>query len=386
MKQIDRIIILISIVYVFIYKIILFNKSNIYIYIINPLVWMILALITYFTLFNKTNKKFLYQKEVKIITFIISLIYIILFYFFGIYKEFNQNPYSTTLSGIFINLFSIMLVILLQEFMRSIFVNLNHKSKYLNYILVFILFFFYEVNFSTLLRLFDSLDNFFNAFIKELIPIISVNLLMIYLSKVSSFKGPFIYRLVVTIPRLTIYIIPNYSLIIELLFNLIPPIFIYLTIKYVISKKGHNIPVRILKEINPKRWLVTFLIIIFLVCFSIGLFPIRPVVILSASMEPTLKQGDLVIIESCDITDIKVGDIVEYKKDNIEIIHRVIEINNYTELELITKGDNNKNKDQKPVKKEDLIGKYKFHLPYLGYPTYILYKLMGNNNSEEINR
>ncbi len=60
------------------------------------------------------------------------------------------------------------------------------------------------------------------------------------------------------------------------------------------------------------------------------------------SMEPLFQTGDLVIIVKS--TDIKIGDIIVYKKKagNGFIIHRVIEIRNVSnELYYVTKGDNN---------------------------------------------
>lgn len=75
-------------------------------------------------------------------------------------------------------------------------------------------------------------------------------------------------------------------------------------------------------------------------------------IILTGSMEPELKINDMVLIKKTD--KFKENDIVVYKNKNIETIHRVIEIN---DDEVITKGDNNNQKDV-PIKKEQITGKY----------------------------
>ena len=48
-------------------------------------------------------------------------------------------------------------------------------------------------------------------------------------------------------------------------------------------------------------------------------------------------------------------------------LHRVIQIDSVNHL-FYTKGDNNPQKDENPVPFENLIGKVKFSIPYIGYP------------------
>lgn len=62
------------------------------------------------------------------------------------------------------------------------------------------------------------------------------------------------------------------------------------------------------------------------------------------SMDPTLKQGDAVLLEGIDrIEDIKPGLIVRIDEGKKTTIHRVAEAKS---LFVITKGDNNKKEDQ----------------------------------------
>ena len=76
--------------------------------------------------------------------------------------------------------------------------------------------------------------------------------------------------------------------------------------------------------------------------------------ITSGSMWPSLKRGDLILIEGIDgKEEIKINDIIVYKNPKGFTIHRVIEINEDT---LVTKGDAN-NVNDPPVKYEEIIGK-----------------------------
>lgn len=118
------------------------------------------------------------------------------------------------------------------------------------------------------------------------------------------------------------------------------------------------------------NWIPTFIFLIVFMLFVIGIFPIRPVSIASGSMEPSIMTGDMVIISSLENDEIKVGDVVEYKRDNYSVIHRVIEIvpeqgYNYYK----TQGDNNNTPDRDLVPHEAIVGKVKMRIPYLGWIT-----------------
>jgi ATP-binding cassette subfamily B protein len=75
------------------------------------------------------------------------------------------------------------------------------------------------------------------------------------------------------------------------------------------------------------------------------------------SMYPTLKSGDVGIVEKCSIADIQIGDIIVFKQNGKLVAHRLVKIivNDGTHL-LVAKGDKNKHPD-KPFTTEAFIGK-----------------------------
>ena len=90
-------------------------------------------------------------------------------------------------------------------------------------------------------------------------------------------------------------------------------------------------------------------------------FKYKTAIILSGSMEPTLQIDDLVIVKKVD--DVRVGDIVSfYDKDNKEIMHRIVEIDND---KVITKGDANNVKDEE-ITKDKITGIYVGKIKYVG--------------------
>ena len=83
-------------------------------------------------------------------------------------------------------------------------------------------------------------------------------------------------------------------------------------------------------------------------------------VVLTGSMEPTLKVNELVFVVKAD--EYKEGDIVVYQKDNELIIHRIMLINGD---QVVTQGDNNPVADD-PVPMGSIKGKMKFSIPFIG--------------------
>ena len=96
-------------------------------------------------------------------------------------------------------------------------------------------------------------------------------------------------------------------------------------------------------------------------------FGYRLLHVLSASMEPAIGCGDLILVKSCGPENVRPGDdITYYVNQEVLITHRVIEIRTelYGEqgLWFITKGLNN-NIEDLPVEAGQLLGKVTMRLP-----------------------
>lgn len=103
----------------------------------------------------------------------------------------------------------------------------------------------------------------------------------------------------------------------------------------------------------------------YLIIFIPKLFGYNPLVVISGSMEPTLKVGGLLYYEEIDINDFKEKDILVYElKDHI-ISHRVVE---HLDNGFITKGDANNSYDSSIVSDNQVLGRgTNWSIPFLGY-------------------
>ena len=95
---------------------------------------------------------------------------------------------------------------------------------------------------------------------------------------------------------------------------------------------------------------------------------------MSYSMVPTFSRGAVVIsvkVNQKDLEKLKIGDILHYKSKNGDVIHRIIDIKKDNEGNFIfqTQGDNNGAPDSNWVNPEQVIGKIKIYIPYIGYPS-----------------
>lgn len=96
-----------------------------------------------------------------------------------------------------------------------------------------------------------------------------------------------------------------------------------------------------------------------------------PMIVLTDSMLPDIKSGDLIICKTADADSIRVDDVISFfdpvGNGTSVVTHRVIEIvDENGKLSFITKGDNNNTEDKEPVPAENLVGVYKTRIPGAG--------------------
>ncbi len=92
---------------------------------------------------------------------------------------------------------------------------------------------------------------------------------------------------------------------------------------------------------------------------SLGRF--TPLIVLTDSMYPEIKAGDLIICEKVEATDIVKGDVISFfdpaGNGSSVVTHRVTEL--YTEdgkIYFRTRGDNNNTEDRLAVPEDNLVG------------------------------
>lgn len=99
--------------------------------------------------------------------------------------------------------------------------------------------------------------------------------------------------------------------------------------------------------------------------------PLKPLIVKSGSMEPTIKTGSLLLVmeqgKSTSRINYVNGDIITFKVKNEFISHRIVEIQKKDGFRyFVTKGDANQTPDTSLVAEKNVVGKTSLAVPYIG--------------------
>ena len=107
-----------------------------------------------------------------------------------------------------------------------------------------------------------------------------------------------------------------------------------------------------------------------LIFFMLGLLPLKPIAIVSNSMANVFSKGDIVLYSNYQ--SLHVNDIIVFQSQNKIMVHRIVNIKEQNGKNFYqTKGDQNKTTDNVLVTEEQILGIYRFHIKYIGYPAIV---------------
>lgn len=123
-----------------------------------------------------------------------------------------------------------------------------------------------------------------------------------------------------------------------------------------------------------KIWSIvsTILVVLMVLCavFLMGsrLLGFQCYTVISGSMQPKYKVGDLLYVKDVDVNSIKVGDDITFilNEDLVVATHQVVRVDAENHR-FYTKGLANQIEDQDPVHFNNVIGVPQFSIPKLGY-------------------
>ncbi len=347
--------------------------------IISPLLLVTIVIYTYFLLPKAQRRiKYKYEKIQNVI--IIVFIYMIIYFLSGLIFGYSYSIYSKDLLTLIKNIYTVVIIIFFSEYIRNKLV-INSNDNYINNIIISIVLVLIPFNFSYFFRnIFPSIVGF-KYIASQIIPSLIMSVTLTYLSRKCGLISTLICNLFLGLIAVVLPILPNIPWILSSLLKIGLAMFLYFNINYfelMYDRKYH----RYLLNKNTKSTTILFIIVIILIMFILKFFKYYPISILSNSMENTFSRGDVAIIEKFDkryLEQIKINDIIYYKKYDKLIIHRIVNIELINNKVIITtKGDNNSDVDSWKVYEEDIIGIMKGKIPFLGYPAVWLNEVINN--------
>lgn len=350
-----------------------FNRRPFFIYTIKPLIWVLTAFIIYKFPKYRIESKRKYKKFLREWVIYLAFMYIAFEVFGGFIHGFGKSPYSLTLLGFLQNYVLLFGTLIGKETARAYIVNNgSKKSVYIRMVIAGILFTLINIPLYRAMQLKQSFE--IVQFIgEEVLPDLCISIMATYLVYLGGPQLSFIYIGIIKGVQYISPILPNLKWITTAIIGGLCPIFSMMFLQYSYLKESKKLKRHEDKNENPAGWIVTTLAAVFIFWFSIGVFPIYPSVITTGSMKPIIKPGDMVLVRRLKIADIKVGDIVQYKKDNMYIFHRVIEVvEDKDEIKYKTKGDNNTIADSDLISIDMIKGKVIKAIPKIGWLTLII--------------
>ena len=376
-KSVTIFVLIFILVYFLFSQFYLRTLGNLYTYIINPLFFVVMALILLFTIKSpyKTDK---YKKSITFYVIVTIISYAIIFLLSGLFLTYGKNPYANTFKGIALNMYSMGLVVVCIEYIRYKLINNVFKNdQKIIFLLIVVIFTMRDIPFNTLVNSLNIYFLFKTIFV-TIIPSAIRNILFTYIAIYTDYKPAIIYQLIMYLVYWLPPVLPNSPWVFTSIMDILFPLILFLYCMYEVSSRDKLHLYRLSNPLEPKGLIPLTACIVLIIWFAIGIFPIKPIGIASGSMMPTLYIGDLVIIRKCNANNIKEDDIIEYQRKDFSVIHRVVEkYQKDGETFFITKGDNNSSPDSEPVSEQKLKGKVVLRIPYLAMPTIWIDALSG---------
>lgn len=326
-------------------------------------------------LLKKKKVSSINKRQVTILMLIFAMLYLGIFYLFGLYFGFVRTKIALSFSTLFKYIIPISIVIVASEIMRELFLSrkvvIKLKSKKLDIspILTFISMVIIDLLIYTDIYNLAKLEDFLTILGFVFFASLSCNLLYNYITVRYGSKGIIIYRLITVLFMYIFPIIPDMYVFFRSFLRLLYPYIIYLVFEKLYSKNDYiTLRQEKRKEIiyNTLLIIIATLLVMLISCkFTYGV-----IVVGSESMTGTLNKGDAVIFEKYDDQEIEIGQVIIFDYNGIQTIHRVVDIQKVNgEYRYYTKGDANKRNDEDYRNSDDIYGLVKLKVQYIGYPT-----------------
>lgn len=345
--------------------------------IIKPLLWCgVLTIIWVFPRFHskapaKTRESIIWWSVIFAIIFIVVQVCAGLLYGFG------KSPYSRSIIGILLNILTVGTMVAARETARSYFVNsFIKKEKLVVFLLIALFMTMLEYPLSKFERLNDT-EALVKFVAQYLVPDFCQNLFATYLAFLGGSIPAAAYMGILKAFHWLSPILPNLKWIITALIGIMCPVFFLTAMQNIYLKEIRAVKKSDSDNESPISWMITCILSIGIVWFSVGVFPIYPSVIATGSMEPLIMPGDVILVEKImkeeDTEELNKGDIIQFRMEDFLVSHRIIEIvEGEKGKSYRTKGDNNNSADSDLVLPQDIKGKIVQIVPKVGWPTLLI--------------
>lgn len=294
----------------------------------------------------------------------------------GFLFGFGQSPYDRSIRGILLNIGKVGTALVAREYIRSYLINYFCKDKnQKSLIWITVVMTAIQLNINACLRL-SSLKDVVLFSAEQFLPLLGQNILASYLCAYGGMTASLIYLGMLMLGKYSSPILPDINWFVTGIVGMSVPLISMSCVVNTYEKMSHQIKIGMESNKNIlKEFILDFSCILF-IWFVVGVFTIYPSAIVTGSMKPLIDPGDVILIKKLksqeELEQLKVGEIIQFKSDNILVTHRIVDIrrNEKTNLkEFQTKGDNNSGVDIEWVEMKNIKGTLEGIIPKIGWPT-----------------
>lgn len=313
-------------------------------------------------------------KEVNYIIIGSSIIVLGLMYLVGLYTGFTTTFSIFSNNGVKITRWLLIVAVVIGEelvrYLISFTYGTNKKRNFINYTIMLLCFILIDMAIAPRVYQFNNYYQICEFFCLFFVQSVSKNIFLCFITKDNGYIPCLRYRILIDLYIYIIPIKPEISLLIESITFLVLPYILYLLINPNKKRQARK------EKIKFNLWStleISFIVVVIMLVscqFKYGMLAIG-----SKSMTGTINKGDAIIYERYNEDDrIEEGQIIVFNKNNLTIVHRVVEIYPLSDGgELYqTKGDANELKDSWLVSKEDIIGTVNTRVMWVAWPTIVL--------------
>jgi len=301
-------------------------------------------------------------------------VWFVLYFLSGLITTYVHNSLFAGAKSILINVWAFGVVALAIEYSRHRLMLIVGRRNIVWFgVIVALVLAAQQVNFSLLATTHGTVDIIKLAF-SDMVPAVAASFLLTYLAIVGSLPAQLVYHMGLVACLILPPILPKYDWYLQGISLVLLAFSVFMALDRTRQDRVDTAapPPR---RSRPQLALdmMSVLSLLFLALFMTGFFTYKPAAIASNSMKPVFSRGSIVIVQKIHSPlDVKVGDIVQYTRQDKKITHRVIAIDAAADGSgkrvFTTKGDNNPS-DDPLVAASQINGIVRSQIPFIGYPT-----------------
>lgn len=342
-------------------------------YILPTLAWALIALYVVWLPRVRYKAKKRHRRLMRWLAGMCAFIAVLGLMIQGAMGGFGESPYDHSWKGILINVVTIGAALVATEMARAWLMNRCFKRRpALGFGVIAVFFSILGMPLNKWLNINWGLP--FAQFIgSDFCPLIGQNVLTTYLAYLGGPVPAIIYRGALLAAERFSPVLPNANWASQTLLGLLVPVLGMILVKQLYAEENKETRMAARGD-NLISWVMTSVASIVIVWFAMGVFTYAPRVILSGSMEPDIKIGDVVIIHKISGEEAGMGDIIlfPHSKD-MKVTHRIISVKTEEKQRFFTtKGDANPEPDTDLVPEENVQGKVVAVVPKMGWLSLML--------------